>query len=434
MRADVMRPDVADVKSTDVVGNSFARVDALAKVQGKAQYAGDLSLPRMLYAAVLRSAHPHARIARIDTSRAAGLPGLTAVLTARDVPGRNRFGLIVKDQPVLADDKVRYRGDAVAVVAAETRDLARAALGAIDVEYDVLPAVLDPLDAMQENAELVHQTGNVMMHRRIRKGDVRIGFAEADIVHEATYRTQLVAHCPLEPEAGLAIPTPDGGVEVWASTQNPFYDRAEIAACLGIPEGKVRVKQTVTGGGFGGKLDISVQCHLALLAVRTGRPVRLIYNVEDHIVVSPKRHPMVMTYNMGAKRDGRIVAAEIKIVADTGAYASYGPAVTVRAAIHSAGAYTIPHVLVDSYGVYTNNTPAGAMRGFGVPQVTFGCESHVDTLARKLGLHPVRIRQINALAPGAQTSTGQVLGESVGLWQAIQAVAAASGLWQGQEV
>jgi len=409
-----------------LVGARIPRVDSSPKATGKAVYAGDINFPGMIYAAVLRSEHPHALITGVDTSCAQKMNDVEAVMTAANIPGRNLFGLIIKDQPVLAHDKVRYVGDAVALVAARTPAAANEAISQIKVSYQELPVLFNPIEAMAEGQVKIHESGNILLHRRLCKGDVTQGFSEADIVYEKRYSTQRVAHCPLEWEAGVALPTLDGGVEVYVSTQNPHYDRSEIAACLNLRESKVIVRQTVTGGGFGVKLDISVQCHLALLALKTRKPVKMVYSFEDHMKVSTKRHPIEMYYKMGAKRDGRIVAAEIKLISDTGAYASYGPSVVNRVVSHCTGAYSIPNIKVDSYGVYTNNTPSGAMRGFGVPQVTFACESHIDALGRQLGIDPIQMRLINALAPGRDTSTGQVLTESVGLQEAIKAVCEAA--------
>lgn len=410
------------------IGRNTRRVDGVPKVLGKAKFAADLVFPNMLYAKVLRSPYPHARILSINTAKAAALPGVAAVLTAKDIPGRNRYGIIIKDQPVLAEDKVRFAGEAVAIVAAENERLAEEALSLIEVEYEELPVVTSALEAMREDAPKVHEAGNVLHHRKIRKGNVEEGFAQAAVIVEDTFKTQLVEHAYIEPEAGVAVPEPDGRLTIYAVSQGVHYVRNEIAAILGWPVNRVRVVQTVTGGGFGGKIDLSVHPYIALLAVKTGRPVKLVYTREESMLASTKRHPFIMTYKIGATKEGKLIAAEVKIIGDTGAYASYGPAVLTRSAYCSLGPYDIPNVKVDAYTVYTNNPIAGAMRGFGAPQMAIAHESIIDTLAEKLGLSPVEIRLKNAFTEGSETPAGQVLVAGVGIKETIIQAAARAGL------
>ena len=407
--------------SKNVVGKSVSKKDAAEKVAGKSLFAADIKMEGMLYAKVLRSSYAHALVKKIDVSKARLLPGVVAVLTHEDIPGTNVFGIIVKDEAVLVVDKVRCRGDALALVAAESEDIASKALDLIEVDYEELPAVFSPIDAMRDDAPCVHKGGNILAADKIRKGDVDKALESCDVVVTNSYRTQLVEHCYIEPEAGIAYMDGDT-VVIKVSTQNPHYDRKDIAANLAVPLNKVRVIQATTGGGFGGKLDISTQIYLALLALKTGRPVRMVYDREESFVASSKRHPFFIEYTSGATKDGLLKAVKVKFICDTGAYASYGPATMKRALVHATGPYEVPNVSVDGYCVYTNNTKAGAMRGFGVPQMAFAHESQMDALAEKLGISPLEIRLKNALRQGSTTATGQLLKESVGLVQTIESV------------
>jgi len=406
-----------------VVGKRVKRVDVLEKVTGKALFADDLRFEDMLYAKVLRSPLPHARIRRVDTSLAEELRGVRAVLTARDIPGESTIGILgdpFRDQPVLADEKVRFVGDPIAIVAADSPKIAEEASKLIQVEYEELKPVFDPVEAMREDAPRVHEGGNIAGHRKIRRGDVEGGFAQADVIIEGTYKTPFQEHAHLEPEAGVARVDEKGNVTVWACTQFPSNVREEIARCLGLSLNKVRVIQTVTGGGFGAKLDISVHCHIALLALKTGRPVKLVYTRPESIMTSTKRHPFIIKYKTGATREGKLLVVEIEIIGDTGAYASYGPAVLTRAAVHATGPYNVPNVKIDAYTVYTNNPICGAMRGFGVPQIAIAHETQMDNLAEKLGMDPIEIRLKNAFDLGSRTATGQLLAHSVGIKKTLQ--------------
>lgn len=404
----------------NVVGKSVISKETLDKVLGKTQYSGDIKLPGMLHAKVLRSQVAHAVLRNIDCRAAESLPGVHAVLTAMDVPDSNTHGIIIKDEPVLVVDKIRKIGDPLAVVAAETEEIALRALSLIQVEYEELPGVFDPEEAMKPEAPKVHKQGNIQAMRKIRKGDSEMAFAQADIVVENVYRTQMQEHAYLEPEAGVAYL--DGEVLVLrVSTQNPHFDRNEVARNLAIPLNKVRVIQAPTGGGFGGKLDISVQIYIALLAIRTNRPVRLVYSREESFVASTKRHPYVIYYKTAADKKGKLLAVDVTIIGDTGAYASYGPGTLTRSAVHATGPYVVPNVKVDAYTVYTNNPIAGACRGFGVPQLAFAHEQQMDMIALKAGISPIQVRLLNALKPNSKTGTGQVLESSVGIIETIKA-------------
>lgn len=405
-----------------VVGQSVLRNDAWAKATGKCQYADDLYVPNMLHARALRSAYPHAEILSVDVSAAKQVPGVVAVLTAKDVPGRNRFGLIQVDQPVLADDRVRYVGDAIACVYAETLAVAEEALTKIQVEYKPLEVISTPQRALEPDAPLLHPDGNVMVHYRVRKGDVEAAFKNADVIIENTYYTPFVEHAYLEPEACLAQPEGDGGVAVWVGSQGPYVDRAQIAASLDLPPEKVRVVHMPMGGAFGGKEDITVQILAALGVIHTGRPVKMVLPRPESIRVSTKRHAEYLRYKTAATSDGRLLAVEAEIIGDTGAYSSAGLAVLLRSAAFACGPYVVPNVKVDSYAVYTNNPPAGAMRGYGSPQPAFAAESQMDELARRLGIDPMELRLRNALDVGTVTATGHLLTDSIGVKETLLSV------------
>lgn len=420
------------------IGQSLLRPDARAKVTGAALYAGDLYFQRMLHAAVLRSAHAHARVLRLEVDRARAMPGVVAVLTAVDVPGRPTHGLLRQDWPVLVGvgERARYVGDALAVVVAETLAQAEAAREAVEVDYEVLPGVYSPQEGLAEGAPAVHESGNLLKHIQVRKGDVEAGFAQAAVVVEGTFTTPAIEHAFLEPEAAVAVPgltpSPLGAgrsaagsgreVTLYVGSQIPFADREQVAASLGLPLEQVRVVQPAVGGAFGGKEDISVQIHAALAAYYTGRPVKLVLSRQESIRVHPKRHATTIRLRVGATSAGELTAVRAEIWGDAGAYASLSEPVMTRAATHAAGPYIVPNVSVDCYAVYTNNPPAGAMRGFGVTQSTFAMESALDILAEKLALHPLELRRRNALHVGAVTATGQLLRNSVGLPETIERV------------
>jgi selenium-dependent xanthine dehydrogenase len=410
-----------------VVGHATPRPDAHDKVTGKATYAADLYFEGMLHAKVLRSEYPHARIVSVDTSEAKSLPGVHAVMTAADVPGAKYHGLARNDWPVLAYDKVRYLGDAIAIVAADSEEIAAEALSLIRVSYEPLPIVASAEQALTQGAPLIHEGGNVVEHIELQRGDLGKGFAAADVIVENEYRTPSGDHAFLEPEAAVGLIDDHGRVVVYVGSQIPFSDRAQIAASLALPEDRVRIIQTTVGGAFGGKEDIAGQIHVALLAKATGRAVKLVYTREESMIAHPKRHQCVIRLKTGAKKDGRLTAAQAVILGDTGAYASLGPYVMTRAATHSLGPYEVPNAKVDCHAMYTNNPPAGAFRGFGAPQAHFAAETQMDILAEKLGIAPLELRRKNALRLGSVTVTGQVLRDSVGLLDTIDQVSMGLG-------
>jgi selenium-dependent xanthine dehydrogenase len=409
-----------------VIGKPLPRPDAVAKVTGAAKYTDDYAFPDMLWGATLRAKFPHAKILRLDTSKAKALPGVRAVLTHADVPGSKNHGLIYNDWPVLCYDKVRYQGDAVAIVAADTREIAERALDWIEVEYEELPVVDNPIDALKPETIVVNDGtghGNLLKHIHVEKGDVEKGFAEADVIVENEYHSPFYEHAFLEPECSIGRVLDNGRIEVICGSQIPYEDRRQIAAALDLEERDIRVRGALIGGGFGGKEDIAAQIHVALLAKATGRPVKMLYSRHESLIFHPKRHATIIRVKTGAKRDGTLVASQATIYGDTGAYASLGDKVMTRAATHAAGPYNIPNVKIDCYAMYTNNPPAGAFRGFGVTQSCFAVESNMDELARKLNMDPFELRRKNALTIGSVTSTGQVVRESAGLLECIRLVA-----------
>lgn len=357
------------------VGRDLARIDALSKVTGKAAFSYDQRMEGMLFCCVLRSTRPHALIRAIDAGQALARPGVVRVFTAADIPGMNTFGALRKDQPFLAEGKVRYVGEPVALLVAETEETARRAVKSIRVDYEDLGPVTDPFSAAASSS-MVHDSGNLLLYKKVRKGDVEKAFSASDVIVEHTYRTNWVDHVFLETESGLSYMDEAGRVVIVSSTQNVHYKRTEASRLLAIPEDRIRVIQATTGGGFGGKLDVTVEGFLALAAYHLRRPVMIRYTREESFLSNTKRHPFHIECKTGARKDGTLTAVKVDIVADTGAYGSYGEAVCLRAAVHCTGPYEVPNVYADSRVFYTNNPLSGAFRGFGIPQIAFAHESH----------------------------------------------------------
>ena len=424
-----------DVTEGKYIGANVRRLDAPSKVSGALKYAGDMTMPGMLHLQVLRSPHPHAIIESIDTSEAEAMEGVEGVITCADVPGEDGFGVFVHDQPVMARGKVRCVGEAVAAVAAEDLVTAKRALSKIKVVYKPLPAVFDPFAAMEPGAPVVHDYApdNVTKHIPIRKGDIERGFAQSDLVIEQDYETQAIEHAYLEPEAGLGYVDHDGVVTIISPSQNITHHRHMLAKIIARPINKVRFIMSPVGGGFGGKEDMIYQGMLALMAMKTGRPVRLVFTREESIATTAKRHPSRTTLRMGLSRDGRIKAVSLKMVCDGGAYGLSTEGVMRKAAILGAGPYNIPNLQVDTYGIYTNNTPSGAFRSFGALQTQFATESHLDICAERLGLDPFEIRRINAMRDGAETHTKQKL-KSVSYLRVLEAAEKGSRWEKGAPV
>jgi len=419
-------PQISPDVNRSAVGTLRPRPDSLEKVTGTALFTDDLHFDGMLHARVRRALVPHALVRQLDVEKARCLPGVAAVLTAADIPGEHLHGLVVKDWPSLVGvgERVRYVGDAVAIVAAETREIATQALDLIEVEFELLPVISSAVQSRRPDAPVIHSQGNLLKHIKVRKGDVEQGFHEAEVVLEHTFQTAITDHAFLEPECSLARPLPDGNMEIYVGSQIPYTDREEVARALGWPQARVRVIGQLMGGGFGGKEDIAGQIHAALLAHFTGRPVKLLFDRHESLLTHPKRHATQIRVKMGARRDGYLTAVETELYGDTGAYASLGEKVLTRATTHSSGPYEVPHAKADCFAMYTNNPPAGAFRGFGVTQSAFAIESMMDTLAEQLDIDPVELRRKNALRVGSVTNTGQLLMESVGLLECIDRVEA----------
>ncbi|GAA2099229.1 xanthine dehydrogenase subunit D [Actinomadura alba] len=390
------------------IGDSPVRPDGNLKVTGEFAYSSDLWMDGMLWGATLRSPHPRARITSVDLTEAVKLPGVHAVLTHEDVPGARCYGLDHRDQPVLAIDRVRYQGEAIAIVAADHPETARRACERIVVGYEVEEPVTDARRAALDPAcPKVHESGNIVRHQPVRVGDASA--ATADVVVTGEYEVGMQDQAFLGPESGLAVPAEDGGVDLFVATQWLHVDQEQIAACLGLPAERVRLTLAGVGGAFGAREDLSMQIHACLLALRTGRPVKFVYGREESFFGHVHRHPAVLRYEHGATSDGRLVYVRAEIILDGGAYASSTPAVVGNAASLGAGPYNVPNVAIDAYGVYTNNPPCGAMRGFGAVQACFAYESQMDRLAEACGLDPVEVRIRNALSEGSTIATGQVV-------------------------
>jgi CO/xanthine dehydrogenase Mo-binding subunit len=423
------------------IGKSVQRVDALAKVTGQALYPGDINRPDQAYMKILFAHRPHAIIKSIDTSAAEALPGVLAVFTAKDVPN-NEYGLIMPDQPVLCGpgsakpfaDRVRFIGDQVALVIAETEKIAARARDLISVQYQDLEVVTDLQAASQPGAPLLHpdRDSNVFCHYRIRKGDVGIGFALADVIIAAEYRTPAQEHAFLQPEAGIAYIDEEGRVTVEVAGQWTHEDQEQIAHALALPLERVRVIYPAIGGAFGGREDMSVQIVLALAAWRLHqrgihRPVKIVWSRAESIIGHHKRHPYLIRAKWGATRQGKITAAEVEILEDGGAYAYTSTKVLGNATLMCTGPYEIPHVKVDTYAVYTNHIPGGAFRGFGGPQAAFAAESQMNKLAEALGMDPVEIRMRNILREGSLLSVGTPLPQGVSMPQVVEKCAGQAG-------
>jgi xanthine dehydrogenase D subunit len=394
----------APVQRPGAIGETTTRVDGVPKVTGEFEYSSDMWMEGMLYGATLRSPHPRASIWSINTAPALAMPGVHAVLTHEDVPGRKVYGLEHPDQPVLAWEAIRYQGEAIAIVAADHPERALRAARAIEVDWEELDPVTDPEWAMTEDAPRLHLSGNVLRHIRIEHGDPE---ASADVVVHGEYEVGMQDQAFLGPESGLAVPDGEGGVDLHIATQWLHVDRDQVAECLDLAPEQVRLHLAGVGGAFGGREDLSMQVHACMLALHTGRPVKIVYNREESFYGHVHRHPARMRYEHGATRDGRLVYVRARVVLDGGAYASSSTAVVSNAACFACGPYEVGSARIDAFAVYTNNPPCGAMRGFGSVQVAFAHEAQMDRLAEALDMDPVELRIKNAMRPGSRLPTGQ---------------------------
>lgn len=405
------------------LGSRFPKYDATMTVLGQRPYVADLHVPGILFGALKLSAYPRARVLAIHTEAAERLPGVSRVFTAKDIPGERHLGLIISDWPLMitVGEETRYVGDVLAGVVAETEEIARHALNLIQIEYDVLVPVTDPHVALQPESPKLHVSGNLLSETVLDRGNVDKALAEAAFISQGVYLTQIVEHGFLEPECCLAMPHNEG-LKVFSQGQGVYDDQKQIARLLDLPEYMVEVKSVPSGGAFGGKEDLSVQGHAALFAHHLQQPVKITLTREESILMHPKRHPLEMAYTLACNRAGKLTALQADIIGDTGAYASVGMKVLERAAGHATGAYHIPNVRIRSRAVYTNNIPCGAMRGFGVNQVTFALESCIDDLCEQGGFDRWQIRYDNALKDGDMTATGQIIHGGCGLQATLLAV------------
>ena len=432
-----------------ILGQNFSRVDGPAKLRGSAQFTGDIEMPGMVYAKVLRSAYAHARLTRVNAEKAQKLPGVVAVLTRDDLKRVNAyFGPVVKDQPVVALDRVRYVGDIIAAVAAEEKDIAEEALELIEVDYEPLPAIFDPAEAMKAGAPILHgesarseirldrdqfhfeKNSNVLSVYHASQGDVALGFRDADEIFEDVYSSQKIQHGHIEPHAALAYWEPSGKLVIHTSTQNPSSIRAQLAELFNLPQSKVRVIVPFVGGGYGAKVHPRLEPLTATLARKAHRPVQWVLTREE-VFLTAHCHASVVKIKTGVKRDGTIVARQVEGVYDTGAYALTGPSTIKNGGEVSGGPYRIAHQDLTTYCVYTNTPPTGPYRGFGVPQVCWAYESQMDDIARRLGIDPLELRLKNLVEEGDRFVTGDEL-VSVGISDCLKRAAEAVG-WQSKQ-
>jgi len=400
-------------QAQNILSNPQLKAEYTKKVTGTCLYADDIVKDDMLYGKILWAAHPHAKILKVDTSKAEAMEGVVLVLTAKDIPGKNQAGIIIRDQPAIAQEKTRYIGDSVASVFAKTPEIASKAREKIIVEYEILPGVFSPQEAAKHDAPKVHEGGNLLKHASIVRGDVDKAFLDCEVIIEGTYTTPFIEHAFMEPESGVAYPDGNGGIILEIGTQTIFDDRTQLSEILGLPEEKIRVIQIAQGGSFGGKEDFILQQHLALAALRTGHPVKITLTREESLRVHTKRHPAWIRYKTGADKDGKILAVEADITLDAGAYASLSIDVLENTVVFAAGPYYVPNLRINGHAWYTNNVLCGAMRGFGVNQIAIGLEQQIDAMAKDLHIDPFEFRIKNALVTGLPTGADHVLEEGV---------------------
>ena len=415
---------IEDRSDAGVIGTRLGKYDAYNKALGTSPFVDDLWFDGMLHGALKFSDHPRARILRIDTEPAENLDGVEAVFTAKDIPGDRINGLIVKDWPVMIaeGETTRYIGDVLSGVVAHTEEIARKAVNLIQIEYEILQPLTD-IEAAEASPIKVHGTGNLLETCLVKRGDdVETVLASSTHVASGRYETQKIEHAYLETEAAVALPWQSDGVEIYTQSQGIYEDQKQLAAILDLQIEKIKVNLVPNGGAFGGKEDLSVQSHTALFAWHLKQPVKVKLNRQESLAMHPKRHPMILDYSLGCDQSGRLTAAKVRIMGDTGAYASVGTKVLERAAGHATGGYHVPNIDLEARTLYTNNIPSGAMRGFGVNQATFAMESCIDELCEKGGFDRWQFRWDNALVNGSMTATGQILHEGVGIRPALEAI------------
>ena len=424
LTAKVLREGrIPEEKEAWKLGSRVHRIDVAEKVQGTGIYPDDVYMEGMIYASAVRSAHPRAIVKAIHTEAAKALPGVVGVFTADDIPGQNKVGHLVKDWDTMiaVGSMTHYLGDAICIVAAETPEILAEAKGLVEVDYEVLQPVRSPEEAMLPDAPLVHRSGNLMAHKHIQRGNAAFAIAKSKYVLTRQFYTPYTEHAFLEPECAVAYPDGDG-VMILSTDQGAYDTQHETAPMLNLPPEKVKVKNLLVGGGFGGKEDVTVQHHAALVAYLTKRPVKCKLTRAESLLIHPKRHPMQMEFAMGCNEDGIIQGVAANVIADTGAYASLGGPVLERACTHAAGPYHYENFQIDGYAYYTNNPPAGAFRGFGVTQTCFGMETMLNEMAELIGISPWEIRYRNAIRPGEALPNGQIVGAETGLVETLEAV------------
>ncbi len=424
LAAETLRSGEIPALPTDWnLGARVPRVDVREKVTGTGQYPDDVYLDGMLYASAVRSRYPRARVLAIRTEAAKALPGVAGVFTAADIPGQNKVGHLQKDWDTMipVGEVTHYLGDTICIVAAETKEILEQAKALVEVDYEELPMVRSPKEAMLPDAPLVHRSGNLLAHKHIQRGNPAEAIARSKYVLTQHFSTPWTEHAFLEPECAVAFPEGDG-VTIWSTDQGAYDTQHETMGMLGLPAEKVKVKNLLVGGGFGGKEDVTVQHHAALVAYLLKRPVKVKLTRAESILIHPKRHPMEMEFSMGCDENGIIQGVAAEVIADTGAYASLGGPVLERACTHAAGPYNYQNFEIDGWAYYTNNPPAGAFRGFGVTQTCFCVESLLNQMADKVGITPWEIRWRNAIRPGQELPNGQIVDASTGLAETLEAV------------
>ncbi|GAA0077376.1 selenium-dependent xanthine dehydrogenase [Clostridium sp. CTA-5] len=426
MAAEIFREnkEVPKVTCKGLIGEPMARVDAKDKALGVGEYTDDIRIDGMIYGAALRSKYPRALVKSIDVSEAENIEGVIKIVTAEDIPGKRYLGHLKKDTPALikVGEETRYLGDAVALVAAETEEIAKEALKYIKVDFEELKPISSPREALKDDAPKIHESGNILVHEHLVRGNADEAIKNSKYVVTNKYKVPFTEHAFLEPEAAVAVPDGEDGLIVYTGTQSIYDDFREIGSLLNLGEDKLRIISKYVGGGFGGKEDMSCQHHTALLAYLTKKPVKMCLTRQESIIVDTKRHAMEMEFTTACDKNGKLTAMKAEIIADTGAYASLGGPVLQRACTHAAGPYNYQNMVVDGIAVYTNNTPGGAFRGFGVTQSAFATECNLNQLAEMVGIDPFEIRMLNAIKPGEVLANGQIADEGTALIETLEAV------------